>query len=69
MVASQVHGVLLSTKDKKIGAVLSQDACDQENIGAREGITLAEVQALYQLSAGEHTIMGTAHIMCTLECM
>ena len=48
---------------------MSQDACDQENLGAREGTTLAEVQALYQLSAGEHTIMGTAHIMCMLECM
>ncbi|KAL0042271.1 hypothetical protein WJX77_008168 [Trebouxia sp. C0004] len=51
----QVHGVLLSTKDKKICAVLSQDAnqADQENLGAREGIKIAEVQALYQLSAGD----------------
>jgi len=54
-----VHGVLLSTKDKKICAVLSQDAdqADQENLGAREATMLAEVQALYQLTAGEHTII------------
>ncbi|KAL0050077.1 hypothetical protein WJX82_003987 [Trebouxia sp. C0006] len=51
----QVHGVLLSTKDKKICAVLSQDAAqaDQENLGDREATMLAEVQALYQLSAGD----------------
>ncbi len=66
-----MHGVLLSTKDKKICAVLSQDAAqaDQENLGDREATMLAEVQALYQLSAGEHTIMSSTHIMCTLECM
>jgi len=54
VVALQVHGVLLSTKDKKICAVLSQDGdqAEQENIGAREGTRVAEVQALYQLSAG-----------------
>ena len=68
-IISQVHGVLLSTKDKKICAVLSQDAAqaDQENLGDREDTMLAEVQALYQLPAGEHTIMGTTHIMCKLE--
>ncbi len=66
-----MRGVLLSTKDKKICAVLSQDAAqaDQENVGAKEGTTLAEVQALYQLPAGEYTIMSSTHIMCTLECM
>ena len=51
---SQVRGVLLSTKDKKVCAVVSQDAdqADQENLGGREGTMVAEVQALYQLSAG-----------------
>ncbi|KAA6429413.1 MAG: hypothetical protein FRX49_00807 [Trebouxia sp. A1-2] len=50
----QVHGVLLSTKDKKICAVLNQDAdqASQENLN-RDATTLAEVQALYQLPAGD----------------
>lgn len=63
-----MHGVLLSTKDKKICAVLSQDAAqaDQEDLGDREATTLAEVQALYQLSAGEHTIMSSTYIVCKL---
>lgn len=67
---SQVHGVLLSTKDKKICAVLNQDAdqASQENLN-RDATTLAEVQALYQLPAGEHTVMGTTHIMRKLEYM
>ncbi len=69
LVTSQVHGLLLSTKDKKICAVLSQDAdqADQENLGVDEGATVAEVQALYQLTAGVHTIMSSTNIMCKLE--
>ncbi len=52
-------------------AALSQDAAqaDQENVGAQEGATLAAVQALYQLPAGEHTAMSSTYIMCKLEYM
>ena len=72
----QVHGTMLSTKDKKTCALLGPQAGHegQENGCTEDALMIGEVQALYQLPAGGRpTLKGSPTVptnfcTCRLHC-
>ena len=65
----QVEGMVLSTKDKKTCACLTppEASADKENCCSSEACTVAEVQALYQLPAGQHHMLAWCSFACGLQ--